>query len=643
MPHISLRNTLFLGGLLLLLAACGGGGGGGGGSSNTTAPTAIVTTDAPAALDPALIPQTTVITVTFSESMDTTVGTWGLGGDLGSESDGGVWSQTNVIDDTLTITAFSGNWIAAPDRTLTIDAQDLAGNALGTMRVVYDIYRGGLYYVDGSKPAGTTDGLTPASAFTRLHIAVANATAPATILVSAGDYRVSNQLGTHIVLREGVSLYGGYNADFTQHNPAMFITSIEDTSTANVGTFLIPLGYPVGANPIYGDGTTIPITPATVIDGFTIRGSTQGAADTHAILLFTNASPTIQNNIIIGGGGSDSNGIASISNASPIVKNNSINGGSAVNPCAVYNDHNAYPLILNNSIHGGTGNATFGIRNFYNSSPLIDNNTIYGGDGATISTGIENGNNSSPSIQNNVINGGVGGHTTIGIRNISPSSVLIQNNSIYGGDAGHDTTGIYNSDFVSLVMLNNIIHAGNGVYITMGINSIRNTSLTLRNNTIYGGSGIDTAMAARYDSSTSTLQNNILMTRYGLGSYCVYDANSATPDMQNNNLYNCMELYEQFNVPCGSNTYCSTADQVNSLAGASNNVSIDPAFADIDGIDNNINTMNDNDWRLSNSSPVEITTGGLNGIYERWSFTTDKDGVIRPASGQPWSIGAYEP
>ncbi len=68
-------------------------------------------------------------------------------------------------------------------------------------------------------------------------------------------------------------------------------------------------------------------------------------------------------------------------------------------------------------------------------------------------------------------------------------------------------------------------------------------------------------------------------------------------------------------------------------------------FVDIDGLDNNLNTMYDNDWHFSMASPASIASGGLNGIDEipSWTFTDDFDGVSRPGSGNPWSMGAYEP
>ena len=76
-----------------------------------------------------------------------------------------------------------------------------------------------------------------------------------------------------------------------------------------------------------------------------------------------------------------------------------------------------------------------------------------------------------------------------------------------------------------------------------------------------------------------------------------------------------------------------------------NNVGIDISsyFVDFDGADNDINTMDDNNWRLAGNTPVEINEGGENGIDEGWSFANDYDGNARPTSGAPWSIGAFVP
>ena len=53
--------------------------------------------------------------------------------------------------------------------------------------------------------------------------------------------------------------------------------------------------------------------------------------------------------------------------------------------------------------------------------------------------------------------------------------------------------------------------------------------------------------------------------------------------------------------------------------------------------------MSDNDWRLSGITPASVSAGGLKGIDAGFEFTKDLDGVTRPASLTPCSIGAYEP
>ena len=93
---------------------------------------------------------------------------------------------------------------------------------------------------------------------------------------------------------------------------------------------------------------------------------------------------------------------------------------------------------------------------------------------------------------------------------------------------------------------------------------------------------------------------------------------------------------------------CLTAiTDLNSLVDttASDNVSVDPSFEDIDGLDNNIETMDDNDWHLTFLSPTSITTGALDGgpSGQDFSFTTDMDGATRTGNGSTgWSMGAYE-
>jgi outer membrane protein assembly factor BamB len=83
------------------------------------------------------ITQITQVVVQFSESMKTT--SLRLGGDMAAESDGGKWSaRANIKDNTLTISPKT-QWKVGRQRTLTIDATDIAPNPnpLATLRLTY--------------------------------------------------------------------------------------------------------------------------------------------------------------------------------------------------------------------------------------------------------------------------------------------------------------------------------------------------------------------------------------------------------------------------------------------------------------------------------------------------------------------------
>ena len=59
------------------------------------------------------------------------------------------------------------------------------------------------------------------------------------VRVAGGTYYVNYNQGTHIVMREGVSLWGGYSSDFSSRDPLSYVTTIEDQSSSS-GTAQIP-------------------------------------------------------------------------------------------------------------------------------------------------------------------------------------------------------------------------------------------------------------------------------------------------------------------------------------------------------------------------------------------------------------------
>lgn len=547
MPSVSLRYAVFLGVLLLQLVACGGGDSSG--STDTTAPTVISQTPTTS-----LLGVNDTVTIQFSESIDTS--SYILGGNLAAASDGGVWSQTNTISDTLTISPQT-TWPVDSERKLIIDARDLAGNALATMTLTKEVYRGTLYYVSAAAPDDTGDGLTPVTAKQTIMAAINAASSPATVLVEAGVYSVSVSATPRITLKEGVSLYGGYNPGFGDREAGG--STIVDQSVYTT-TLQFP-NYAVIAN--------AGITSATLLDGFTILGADSGSNITAGLRMRDGAAPIVQNNTINGGSGS-----------------------SYSFAIHLYNDSGS-PQIQHNTIYGGSGPSSHGI--YADASTMqVQSNTINGGSGITSSTGIA-ATRSAPSIENNLI---------------------------YGGQ-GSSSMGVYNVE----------------------------SNITLRNNTIHGGTGSNQAYGVQFTysqiiGSGFTIENNIILTQNPIG-ICIKTDFVWSPD---NNVLQCpAALYQYLTTSyfginnAGNLTINADGSGAELSPAGSNNMSVDPQLADIDGADNNINTMDDNDWHLSASTPASVTAGGLNGVDQGWSFTTDKDGIARPASGSPWSIGAYEP
>jgi len=90
------------------------------------------------------------------------------------------------------------------------------------------------------------------------------------VYVAAGTY------GEHVEILAGVAMIGGYNADFSQCDPAAYATIINGTKT--------------------DDTPIVRAANGTRIDGFTIRGAVGNAAGINAV----NASTEIANNLISG-------------------------------------------------------------------------------------------------------------------------------------------------------------------------------------------------------------------------------------------------------------------------------------------------------------------------------------------------------
>jgi len=420
---------------------------------------------------------------------------------------------------------------------------------------------GGNIYVS---PAGNDT--NPGTATSPLKtIQAATSRASGTILVTAGTY--SSQVGaSSINLSRGMSLYGGYSSDFSIRNPNFYTTVITDITD-------------MSTNP-YGWSAAINISGPSVIDGFTINGTTTGiGGDIHTIdVTGTSGIPTINNNII----------------------NCGVTSGSSVSRCI--NVDMATPLTLSgNTIN--VGSATWGIVALWPSGPFsITSNTINGG--ATSAIEISPGYGTSV-IRNNMINSSA----THGIYSKATSNVTIEANAIRGGV----NYGIYSFGGVPVIRNNTIKLVGS----TFGIYNESNSNIS--NNTIVGDSSANSFGILAKSALSAVMQNNIIENV----SVCISenDAGSDPAVFKNNNLFGCPVLFRDEGT-----IDISTISGVNALlvTSSSGNISSNSA----------LNAASD--YRLSASSPITVTQGGLDLSA---AFTTDKAGATRTT---PWSMGAYE-
>lgn len=646
----------------ILLTACGGGGGGGsngGGTSDTTAPTAMVKGGK------AAIGESGPIIITFSEAMDTS--SLALSGSVVGDSDGGVWSTTVATDDTLTFTPTT-TWPLGADSTLTVDAADPAGNALATLTLALGVYPGTLYYVSATAADDTGDGLSVATAKKTIGAAIAAATAPASVLVAEGAYSVNSHSGvaTQIVLVEGINLVGGFKADFSALDTTLYISSVTDISTEVEGTHNRIMEANSG------------VTAATRIDGFTLNAG--GGDNSSAIFLQGSAGLTVNNNII--NSGAVSNGGYGIRDATSangsVISNNTINSASGSVIYGISSNSMEPNLVVNNTINGGSSSSQdIGIAARQNA--VIAGNTINGGTSGTIK-GIFTDVNAAATVSGNTINGGTttgsyqgmrisgpatveantitagGGPSSYGIITSQPEATgAIRNNTINGG-AGGSSYGITTMASSAPNIHNNVINGGDGTSASWGVYISGGANPTVRNNTINGGNGPNLSGGIYIWNSTGVIENNIVFTSGSATTqWCVSESATATSNptsFRNNDLSACSTaLYMNYVAGgagnCGGgqiNHDCLTTDvDINDPAkttggaagSAGGNISLAPALADVAG----------GDYHLTVSTPPEVSSGGLNGLDETlaWLFSTDMDGVTRPASGTLWSIGAFEP
>lgn len=382
------------------------------------------------------------IVIEFNEPMDEFVNP---GGFLGDDSDGGTYEL--VGGERLRL-RFEPNteWLRGRGRSLRVRAADEYGNDV-ELEYEFHVVDGVIHVstAGNDSNSGTADQplRTIPQAIDRAISSgfTGSGNAAAAIRIAEGLYTVDSGSGDPIMLGEtegeaGISLYGGYNASFTSRDPATRASVLEDTSTAAGVRIASLTEFPNRA--IHADTWA---DERTVIDGMTIRGSSQGG---HSAAVFVSGGLIDLRNCVIAGGGSDGGNQPAdwafgvydyISNGLTLV-NNTINGGVAGDTAAIFNFAGKRAQIDSNRIDGGGSTApnsrSIGVFMYATRSGIIRNNVIEGGKAST-AAGIyvqEVGESTTdPVIRNNTVNAS-GAFNSRGIYLWGPTTPVIDNNII---------------------------------------------------------------------------------------------------------------------------------------------------------------------------------------------------------------------
>jgi len=268
-------------------------------------------------------------------------------------------------------------------------------------------------YVSSTGDPGNS-GLSPGETLNSISDGIERAayTGAPVVKVAEGTYTTSST----IEMIEGISLYGGYNQDFTVRNPLLHETVINDIQPGEqwTRTFNFASG----------------ITNQTTLDGFTVNGGKGNS--THLIVIRIMGAPTISNNIIRGWlTGSLDRAITVHGDGGAVIINNTIVCRSDHSTDqGIYVD--AFAIIVNNIILS-SGNGSSRLVTFRGGSgAVLYNNLIIGGS-ATTNFVIHIEGSNDIDIRNNIIYG-ANGTTIYGLweQNNDQGPAILQNNNFFG-------------------------------------------------------------------------------------------------------------------------------------------------------------------------------------------------------------------
>ena len=222
-----------------------------------------------------------------------------------------------------------------------------------------------------------------------------------------------------------------------------------------------------------------------------------------------------------------------------------------------------------------------------------------------------------------------GGVTAAAI-DVKDSTLLLRRSVL--SNAGGSFAYSVNADRTAVRVINSIIDVGVQESFASTI-SVTGGSLEIRNSTIGAYSGpAHSAISVDSESGEAVptlIQNSLVYMPGAIGGSFLFTDTPGDIRVESSNLYG----------PDIDNDIITFTDLDGGTPpdpGLVESVDIsfdDPLFADPRRL------AEGGDWRLTASSPVSVTEGGLDGVVQGWDFSVDADGVTRTS---PWSIGAYE-
>jgi len=213
-----------------------------------------------------------LIIVNFSESMNTD--SLVIAANIAQDNMLIEWFSELNENDTVHIKPLK-EWSEGVDQEIVINATDLAGNPISTLTLHYDFFPGEIFFVNSSAANDEGDGTSPINAKQTINAAISVAMSPATIVVSQGDYNVNYLKNTQIKVKDGISLYGGYSADFMTRESGANHSIIRDENRKIIA--IAPESHTVIEVPI-------PLYQPTIISGFKIYGRVSAVDENNSVI-----------------------------------------------------------------------------------------------------------------------------------------------------------------------------------------------------------------------------------------------------------------------------------------------------------------------------------------------------------------------